>query len=216
MAISSKYKRTLEELRQSNRGLSSDELWKQARFDLNSSGEYIRCKEAIKTAVIAIIKSGAATTLSASDLKGMSKASIFITKKREMKREWAIVTGLRLKPSKHLFSHTFGSEYGTKHFPDALGSQDYIESVLCDLYAKLKTQVEEVVRQQSPDNGLAGCDTTSKVDYGCEQMAKLAMEAAAVGDSELANVLFLENTARNETNPGNDAVGLPGGVLLFN
>lgn len=99
------------------------------------------------------------------------------------------------------------------YLTDVLESQDYIESVLCDLYAKLKTQVEEVMRQQSPGNGLAGCHTTSKVDYGREQMAKLASEAAAVGDSELANTLFLENTARNEKDPGTDAISLSGDIL---
>ena len=100
------------------------------------------------------------------------------------------------------FSRIFDSEIGTMCLTDVLGSQDYIENVLCDLYAKLKTQVEKVVHQQPLDDGLAGRNTTNKVDYGREQMAKLASEAAAVGDSELANTLFLENTARYETNPG--------------
>lgn len=80
MAILSKYKKTVEELRQSGRETSNDYLWKQARFDLNSSGEYIRCKETIKTAVISIIKSGAVTTLSASDLKGKLKTITIISK----------------------------------------------------------------------------------------------------------------------------------------
>ena len=75
-AISSKYESTVEELRQSNNEISNDYLWKQARYDLNSSGEYIRCKEAIKTAVISIIKSGAVSSLSATDLKGRPKANI--------------------------------------------------------------------------------------------------------------------------------------------
>ena len=76
MAIAFEYEKTAEELRRSNKELSNDYLWKQARFALNSSGEYIRCKEAIKTAVISVIKSGAVTALSASDLKGKPKANI--------------------------------------------------------------------------------------------------------------------------------------------